>query len=68
MEKTEQKEIIAELKGKIREFEHENGDIEQGVVFGLMWAMYMIEGGVEYANQRVALPKIEECDCKECGC
>jgi hypothetical protein len=63
MEKSEQREIILQIKEKINSYE---GPDDDGVVKGLMWSMYLIEHGKEYADNRVKLEKFK--DPKDCGC
>ena len=63
MEKSKQREIILQIKEKINSYEGPDND---GAVKGLMWSMYLIEHGKEYADNRVKLGSIQEP--KDCGC
>ena len=67
MDKSEMREIVLQLKAKIEEYE---GDDEDGVVKGLMYAMLLIEHGKAYADERIKLYKVEEyvVECNDCGC
>ena len=65
MDKSEQRELILQIKEKINSYE---GPDEDGVVKGLMWAMYLVEQGKEYADQRVKIGIDSDAFCKDCGC
>ena len=57
MTKIEQREIIAQIKGKISSYE---GQDVPGFVKGLMWTMYLIEHDKAYADQRIKLETPED--------
>ena len=68
MDKTEMKEYVAQIKGKIEDFDCDDEQFEAGFAAGLMWCMYLLEEGKRNADEKVKLPKRADCDCKECGC
>lgn len=57
MDKTEQREIIAQINGKISDYD---GPKEDGFIAGLMWTMYLIQHGKDYADQRITFHTPEE--------
>lgn len=67
MDKSEKQEYIAQIKGKIGEFECEDTGMEQGIVYGLMWCIELLEHGAVYANEHIAMPRHTDADCG-CGC
>lgn len=64
MEKTEQKELTAQLRGVISDY---SGPDEDGVVKGLLYAVYLIEHGKDYADRKIKLPRKGD-GSWSCGC
>lgn len=64
MDKAEQRELVLQIKEKINSYEGRDAD---GVVKGLMWTLYLIEKGKDYADKHV-LGALRVPDCRDCGC
>lgn len=65
MDKAEQRELILQIKEKINSYE---GPDEDGVVKGLLWTIYLIEKGKEYADRHVDIGSAPEPCHRDCGC
>lgn len=65
MDKAEQRELILQIKEKINSYE---GPDDAGVVKGLMWTLYLIEKGKDYADRHVELEAFRDTEKRDCGC
>lgn len=53
MEKSEQRILAAQIKGRIADFENKNECFTRGAIAGMLWCLYLIEHDKAYADQRV---------------
>ena len=65
IDKAEQRELILQIKEKINSYE---GPDDAGVVKGLLWTMYLIEKGKDYADRHVEIGSVQDTGCRDCGC
>ncbi len=57
MDKIEMNEYVAQIKGKIRDYD---GPKEDGFISGLMWTMYLIQNDKAYADQMIKFETPED--------